>query len=86
MGRSFYCRSTQGWWNEIASGDFDNDGDIDFVIGNQGLNNVVNATQEYPLYIYKKDFDNNGSVDPVIGAYFDVEDGDKELKVLRRYR
>ncbi len=73
---------TSGWWKQIVKGDFDNDGDIDFIVGNQGLNNIVNPSQEQPLYIYAKDYDKNGSIDPVIGAYFDNGSKEKELMVL----
>ena len=27
-----------GWWNSLTAGDFDNDGDIDYIAGNFGLN------------------------------------------------
>ena len=59
----------KGWWNSITSGDYDRDGDIDYIIGNLGLNNNYQATQAYPLWIYAKDFDGNGSVDPVLACY-----------------
>ncbi|NJM39579.1 MAG: VCBS repeat-containing protein, partial [Anaerolineae bacterium] len=33
----------KGWFNGIASGDFDRDGDIDYAVGNLGLNNHYNT-------------------------------------------
>ncbi len=57
---------TNGWWNSIVSGDFDNDGDTDYVIGNWGLNSPYKANEREPLCIYAKDFDLNGRVDPVM--------------------
>jgi hypothetical protein len=55
--------NNEGWWFSITAGDFDNDGDQDFVVGNIGKNNKFNPSQEKPLYIYADDFDNNGSFD-----------------------
>lgn len=59
----------KGWWNSLASGDFDNDGDIDFIAGNLGLNSFFKATPERPLNIYANDFDNNGSYDAITSLY-----------------
>jgi hypothetical protein len=55
--------SQLGWWNTIAPGDFDNDGDIDYIVGNLGQNTFYKASDKYPVAIYAKDFDNNGSYD-----------------------
>jgi hypothetical protein len=46
----------KGWWTSIVSGDFDNDGDIDYVIGNIGLNSFYKGSEKYPVTIYAKDF------------------------------
>lgn len=70
--------TTEGWWNCIKSSDFDQDGDIDFIIGNQGLNGFVRPKEGYPVYIYNKDFDENGSHDPLLGQYFE-HDGEQIL-------
>jgi len=58
-----------GWWNSLAAGDFDQDGDTDYVAGNLGLNTNYRGTNDYPLSIYANDFDNNGSIDPVLVTY-----------------
>jgi hypothetical protein len=58
-----------GWWNSIAPGDYDQDGDIDYVVGNLGQNNNYGVDREHPLTIYAKDFDGNGSIDPVLACY-----------------
>lgn len=61
--------NSAGWWNSISGGDFDNDGDIDYVAGNLGLNSIYKASPEEPVSIYAKDFDSNGSVDPILCRY-----------------
>lgn len=60
---------SSGWWNSITAGDFDEDGDIDYVIGNLGLNTRHKASSKEPLCVYAKDFDKNGRLDPVMCYY-----------------
>lgn len=67
-----------GWWNSICSGDFDNDGDTDYIAGNLGHNNLYRASAEMPLKVYAKDFDGNNSVDAVLSCYFLSEQGDRK--------
>jgi hypothetical protein len=64
-----------GWWNSLVAGDFDNDGDIDYVAGNLGLNSNYKATPEEPMTIYAKDLDQNGSLDAMLFCYMKAEDG-----------
>jgi len=61
--------NTDGWWNHINGSDFDNDGDIDLIAGNYGLNSLYKASIDEPLEIYGKDFDRNGVFDPVMTNY-----------------
>jgi hypothetical protein len=62
-------KDSGGWWNSIAAADFDEDGDIDYIAGNLGLNSRFRASPEKPLCIYAKDFDKNGRIDPVMCYY-----------------
>ena len=60
---------TTGWWFSLSAGDFDNDGDIDFVAGNLGLNYKYKSNGKATFDIYYKDFDNNDKADIVL-SYF----------------
>ncbi len=67
-----------GWWNSLASGDFDNDGDTDYVAGNLGLNANFKASIQEPMTLYAKDLDENGKIDPMIFCYLKAEDGTRK--------
>jgi len=69
-----------GWWNSITAGDFDNDGKMDYIIGNMGLNSFYRASDLYPVSIYAKDFDNNGSYDAFPTLYLPSSDIDTVKK------
>lgn len=67
-----------GFWNSLTPGDFDNDGDIDYLAGNLGLNNLLRATPDRPARIYAGDFDNNGFYDAFPTVYFKNAKGQYE--------
>ena len=71
QGKSFSktFEDAPGWWTSITGGDMDNDGDMDYVCGNLGLNSLFQASPQEPVSIYAKDFDGNGSFDPLITRY-----------------
>ena len=62
---------SNGWWFSINEGDFDKDGDIDFIIGNLGLNYKYKATEDQSFDIYFNDFDENQTNDIVLSYYND---------------
>lgn len=61
--------SAFGWWTSISPGDFDNDGDIDYILGNWGLNTRYQPTASEPIELFALDFDGNGSIDPIMSYY-----------------
>lgn len=54
-----------GWYNSIETVDLDGDGDLDFVLGNHGLNSRFRASKEEPIQIFVNDFDQNGSPEQI---------------------
>jgi hypothetical protein len=68
----------QGWWTSIAPGDFDNDGDIDYILGNVGQNTFYRVSDQYPAKMYAKDFDKNGVYDAVPTLFLQDEDGKRK--------
>ncbi|MBK7187072.1 MAG: VCBS repeat-containing protein [Ignavibacteria bacterium] len=55
---------TTGWWYSLMGADVDNDGDMDYVAGNIGLNSRYQPGTDTPIEIFAADFDGNGSIDP----------------------
>ncbi len=67
----FGLDQVHGWWKSITLEDIDDDGDLDFIAGNIGLNHRLKATPATPVTLIADDFDRNGSLDPVMSYYAD---------------
>lgn len=60
---------SSGWWNSIAGSDFDADGDIDYLVGNLGLNSKYKASVQEPVTLSVSDLNNDGVQDPILAHY-----------------
>jgi hypothetical protein len=58
-----------GWWNGIAAGDLNHDGNMDYVVTNCGLNTRYHATRHHPAVLFYGDFDGDGLEDILEGEY-----------------
>ena len=88
---SLNLAKSSGFWNSIEPGDFDNDGDIDFVAGNLGLNSNLKVVDNHPIRLDYADFDDNGSVDPIfskfeLGQYYPLATLDQLIKQLPKIK
>jgi len=54
-----------GMWNVVEAADLDKDGDIDFILGNQGSNTMHKTSFENPVKMWVNDFDNNGTIEQI---------------------
>jgi len=65
----YFDSPINGLWSSIAMADFDGDGDMDFIVGNFGLNSQLKASKHEPLRMTYADFDGNSSIDPILTQY-----------------
>ncbi|MBD1387778.1 VCBS repeat-containing protein [Mucilaginibacter rigui] len=59
----------KGWWGSLQIADINNDGKLDVIAGNLGLNSKFKASAAEPMKIYVKDFDGNGTKECVTSIY-----------------
>jgi hypothetical protein len=59
-----------GIWYSIVAGDFDQDGDEDYIAGNLGVNHRFTISDQYPLSLYAIDLDLDGNIDPLTTAFW----------------
>lgn len=57
---------SNGFWQVLHAGDFDQDGDIDFVAGNLGTNTTLQESAGSSVRLYVKDIDHNGNTDHIL--------------------
>ena len=81
-----------GLWQSVFPFDINNDGQMDYLLGNWGKNSKFRASEEYPLVMFYKDFDGNGSTETIVayeknGKYYPVNGLDElvsQLAFLRK--
>ena len=66
-------KNEKGWWNTIHAEDINNDGMMDLIVGNHGLNSRFKASNENPIRLFFNDFDRNGFGEGIIS--FKAENG-----------
>jgi len=62
----------KGWWNGVATGDFNNDGRPDIVATNWGLNSPYQLNTNHPLKMFYRDFNDDRQMD-IIESYYDPD-------------
>lgn len=62
--------SFKGWWNSVATGDFNNDGRPDIIATNIGENSPYQVNSDSALKMYYDDFNRDGQLD-IVDAYYE---------------
>jgi hypothetical protein len=72
-----YLNTLNGLWQTIEPFDIDKDGDMDYLLGNWGINTKFKASEKFPLKMYYADFDGNGQSETIVctekdGDYYPI--------------
>ncbi|MDR3713184.1 MAG: FG-GAP-like repeat-containing protein [Puia sp.] len=67
--RKMVIPNSSGWWNCLKIEDIDNDGDLDILAGNEGLNGQIKPSVTEPVTVDATDLDNNGTMDAILSYY-----------------
>lgn len=71
--KSIGLGNTQGWWQSVTVADLDDNGALDLVAGNHGLNSRFRAEPEEPVHMWSGDLNRDETLDHVIATYNDGE-------------
>ena len=85
--KAFGLDKTNGMWNVVHVTDLNNDGKLDILAGNTGLNFKWKASIDKPVKMYLDDFDNNETLDQLIfydyfGTYVPFASKDKLMQQI----
>lgn len=72
--RDIGLSSTTGWWNGVALGDFDEDGRLDIVASNWGLNQPLVPSPGHPRQVVFGDLRGSGRID-LLESHWDPTSG-----------
>jgi len=70
-----------GFWNCMMPGDFNEDGFVDFIVGNHGMNTRFKTEKDKPVSMYINDFDDNGRAEQILSVY----NGDESYPLALRH-
>lgn len=62
-------KNSNGWYNSLLAVDYDNDGDMDYVAGNLGLNSRFKASTSEPVTVRYNDYNRDGALDAFLFCY-----------------
>ncbi|MEX0680003.1 MAG: VCBS repeat-containing protein [Balneolales bacterium] len=65
----YSIEESNGWWTAIEKADLNGDGQLEFILGNWGLNSRFQATPEKPISMYVNDFNEDGTSSFIINTY-----------------
>ena len=66
---NYMATNVDGVWQSLKIFDFDNDNDLDLLVGNLGLNTRFEGNSDYPLRMCYGDFNSDGTSETVISIY-----------------